>query len=207
MRYIVTAILCVGLLTSAPVRANVITENYTIAIPSGSLASNPFDGSSITLFNPSLGTLTSVTDTLTGAATWDSMTTTGGNLTMTFTDLPSGQSSSQSFTCGPGPLVCPINIDLTVTTPSTFLSNWLGTTPITPSVINSAGSITGIPADTLSATTPLSGTVAFTYTPATAPAPEPSSLAILAAALGLVYLGLLSNRRHRRPNTNPPEAT
>jgi hypothetical protein len=69
----------VGAAVLAPAaRAGTITENFTITIsPAATLSfsgNNEFAGTSVAQFNPANGTLTSITASLTGSASWISTT-------------------------------------------------------------------------------------------------------------------------------------
>ena len=71
----------VGAAVLAPAaRADTITENFTITIsPAATLSftsNNEFAGTSVAQFNPANGTLTSITMSLTGSASWTSASST-----------------------------------------------------------------------------------------------------------------------------------
>ncbi len=192
MRYLIRAILFVTLLTSATVRADTITETYSISIPSGSLAeSSDFGSALFPKFNPSNGVLTSVTDTLTGTATWNASSE--DNLVLTLVDAAGfGLASSQTFTTfTPG--AQPITISLENFAPPNPLTNWQGP-GFTAVTLEGEDNVS---TSTISTTSDLVGTVTYTYTPVPVPTPGPAaSLALL--AVGPFLLRPMANQRGRQ---------
>jgi PEP-CTERM motif len=172
----------IGLIALAPVAAgaDTITESFTIGISGPD--TNEFLSSLFDEFNPSLGMLTGVSETLTGSTTW-----TAPSGSVLFLEL--GITGADQVFSTPGT----IDIDLSgSTTKPLDLSDLTGTGQTIEVLISTdtnSGSFS---------TARLDGTITYDYTPvAPSPVPEPPALAIL--GLGLAALAVA---RHR---TKPPE--
>ena len=202
--------LAAGMLIAAPVSAVANTQvlNFTIELTgSGGVISllSPsaltFHSPAFSLFDPALGTLNSVTETVTGSLTW----TTGRKF-----ELSGGQSGAvgailklsddtatqtfRSFTSAPQL----INVDVSGTeSDSADLLSYIGK-GATTAYFSLLGS--GTASQTLSAAT-LTGTLTYNYTPppagvpASAPVPEPSTWAMM--LVGLAGLSFAAVRRKR----------
>jgi MYXO-CTERM domain-containing protein len=188
-----------GLLALAPVAAGAatITEDFQIILATGnadtSFTSDPFD-----LFNPSLGDLTSVSETLTGSTTWTNAFE-GGPLSVSLWIT----GAHETFIT-PGP----IKIDLSGSTTDglTYLTI---RTPVPGGPADTLGfEFLTFSADVGASVTPRSsfnGTITYHYTPAVAspgpsPVPEPPTLAILGLPLAALA-ALAVARRRTRPAT------
>jgi hypothetical protein len=181
-------------------RANsTATQHFTIAVPlttfstgeAGDFSNTP---GSITQFNPSLGTLISVTYTLMGSITWD-VKNLGSTLPETFI---AGFISTNAFGSATttGSVTVPINLSDTTTMPTGGLSAFEGTSSMffIPSGIGFADSA-GNSTNTVEATAALSGTISYNFT-TTAATPLPAALPLFATGIG--GLGLLGWRRKRK---------
>ena len=169
-----------GLIALVPIaaRANTITQDFIVAISGRD--SRDFLTSSFDKFNPSLGTLTSISQTLTGSTIWTAPPT----AIMFMTLFTTG--AIQTFS-RPGRIAIDISGS---TTRSSALTELTGTGQFSDTLIshdiNSTGSF---------ATAVLDGTITYDYTPAVPPpVPEPMSITLLGT--GLLGLGAIS--RHRR---------
>jgi hypothetical protein len=73
------ALTCMVVISAPAARADTITENFTITISPAatiSTSNNDFAGTSVAQFNPANGTLTSMSMSLTGSASWTSTSST-----------------------------------------------------------------------------------------------------------------------------------
>jgi hypothetical protein len=204
-----------GMLIAAPVSATANTQifNFTVELTGSdgvisllSPAVLVFHGSTFPLFNPKLGTLNSVSETITGSATW----TTGRSF-----ELSGGQSGASGATLT-------VSGDTAVQTLKSFTSNPLpinfdvsGTDSNGADLLAFIGGGTksaylalsgsGVPSQTLSATT-LEGTLTYDYTasagvPTSSPVPEPSTWAMM--LIGFVGLSYAAMRRRASPGKRP----
>jgi hypothetical protein len=181
MRRFARRVVMMGLIALTPIaaRANTITKDFTVGI-SGRDNRN-FPTSFFDKFNPSLGTLTSISQTLTGSTIW--------------TAPPTAIMFMTLFTTGAIQIFSPpgrIAIDISgSTTRSSALTELTGTGQFSDTLmshdINSNGSFS---------TARLDGTITYDYTPA-APSsvPEPMSITLLGTAL--LGLGAISRQRRR----------
>jgi hypothetical protein len=168
-----------AVLTTAAVPASgaQIVENFTISV-SGS-ADQEFLGTPFMSFDPSLGTLQGVAESITGSLTW--FPSDPGEQLLFVAELTS---ASQFFPASPTGGATPINVGL----------NGVGI----PSVFQGSGTIQEVLLSTHSLGTlsgdPLSGQITYTYTPlSTAPVPEPSTWAMM--LMGFAGLGYAALRR------------
>jgi hypothetical protein len=201
--------LAAGMLIVAPVSAvaDTVAFNFTIGLSGsggGAALLGPsaltFNSSAFSLFDPKLGTLNSVSETVTGSLTW----TTGRKF-----ELSGGQSGAfgatlkvsddtaaqtfRSFTSSPQI----IGIDVSGTETDLLAFTGTGTTTTYFSLVG-----TGTTGQTVSAAT-LEGTLTYDYTPApagiptSAAVPEPSTWAMMVVGFaGLGYAAL--RRKHSR---------
>jgi PEP-CTERM motif len=166
---------------AAPIEAsaNTMTESFTIDI-SGStnqlFPSTPFAG-----FDPSLGTLTSATQSLTGSTTWTpSESTLGPGISATLlmglvSPIPSVQVFASIF---------PEMIFVDLTGATTTIGSGLQVTTLSADDTSDGGTLT--PAT-------LDGTVTYTFTPVVPTIPEPSTWAMM--LIGFAGLGYAASRR------------
>jgi len=165
-------------MTPLKASANTIVENFTIEI-GGSTLEGDFDGTFFAPFNPSLGTLTEVSETVTGSTTW-----TPGSVfaDMQFVIQLFGDRQLFSATAA---VPQSIDIDLGGTTNnSATLANYTG-----PDKLSETLTVAEDPAGVISTAT-LSGSVTYTYTPL--PVPEPATWAML--LVGFAGLSLFGYR-------------
>lgn len=172
MRKIPTVALVAGILTLAPLalRADSITNSFTVGIPSGSSLPAAIIPSGLSLFNPAQGTLTGVSLTITGSATWTSSYS--SPLLLAFLDSVTTLSTNSQTVTSPGAIA----INLTGTsTSTTSLGLYTGTGDYTGTLLDLSVSQleTG---DTISASAPLAGKITYTFAAAVTTTPEPASL-------------------------------
>jgi hypothetical protein len=173
----------IALLSTAAVPASAaqIFTDFTVNVSGSADAdylSAPFE-----LFDPSLGTLTGVTETVTGPLTW-LPSDPGEDLRLVSSLSGSGQVFFASATGGP----TPINVNLNAVAPAPTRFEGQGTFQET---------LIFLGGDTLSGD-PLSGKFTYTFTPfATSPippaVPEPSTWAMM--LIGFAGLGYAAARR------------
>lgn len=180
----------IGLLLTAPssLRANTITETFSLSVPTTALTpgGNIFTTTSFAEFNPADGTLNSITATLTGPATWSGGSIEGdvfsAFLVFSGTNRLVGNTAAPVFTGLPfGSTTINFNISETDTLALDFpFVTGTGTTGFDFVAIS--------PGTTFSANSPgLSGTITYNFTPS-ASVPEPTTLTLLGTGL-LVLAG------------------
>lgn len=176
--------LAAGIIALMPlsVRADSLTETFTLTVPTTLLTGNDiFPVTNFALFNPADGTLNDFKTTFTGPATWDSQ-----NLPPSLvTDLTLHGTSEEvaPFQMFPFPGNITFNISGTDSVGSDLTAlTGTGTTTLDLRLFSNPG-------DTF-ATTGLTGTITYDFTPASVP--EPSLLALfsvgLASLLGFMRL-------------------
>jgi hypothetical protein len=203
-----------GMLIAAPVSATANTQvfNFTVELTGSdgvisllSPAALVFQSSAFPLFDPKLGTLNSVSEVVTGSATW----TTGRKF-----ELSGGQSGAsgatltvsgdiavqilKSFTSDP--LLINFDVSGTDSNGADLLAFIGGGTKTAYLALSGSG----VPSQTLSAAT-LEGTLTYDYTapvgvPSSAPVPEPSTWAMM--LIGFAGLGYAAVRRKRKPRAH-----
>jgi hypothetical protein len=200
-----------GLLIAAPVSATANTQVFSFTVElSGSdgiisllsPAALVFHSSAFPLFDPKLGTLNSLSETITGSATW----TTGRQF-----ELSGGQSGASGATLT-------VSDDIAVQTLKSFTSDPLHIDFDVSGTVSDGADLlafigggrkttylaltgSGVPSQTLSATT-LDGTLTYDYTaaagiPTSAPVPEPSTWVMM--LIGFAGLGYAAVRQRRIP--------
>jgi hypothetical protein len=182
MRAFAFMTLTAGILATAPASAAQIVENFTISVSGDAdqhFFSTPFD-----LFDPSLGTLLSVAESVTGSPTWNPADS-GDQLLLVLTLTGVSQ-----FIFASGGGAQAINVNLSgaggVNDP---LFVGMGTTQerLAASESPNVGTLSG----------DLTGKVTYSFTPGPAPVPEPSTWAMM--VLGFAGLGYAFKRSGARP--------
>lgn len=186
MRALVT-ILTAGILATASVPASAATEKLDFVMYVSGGANRVYFSSSYVLFDPRLGTLTEVSQTISGSLTW----TPGADpADLTLFSRRLGETSSQTFMSSSSRNPRIIDVDLnSEASDSETLSTFTGIgaivsffeareTPRRP-----PGVLSGI----------LSGAVTYDYTPATPAVPEPATWAMMLT--GFAGLGYAAIRR------------
>jgi hypothetical protein len=150
-----------------------ITQNPAITL---NLGNNFIFGPSVPLFNPALGTLTSVEFSLTGSETTTS-TSSAPNISLVGQVLPAFLSADIT----PPPNTMNLNLAITITDP-TILGKFTGTgTTITRFIIQD-NSVPGGTETFMTDTNGIAGTLTYTFT-----TPEPASLTLFGiSAVGLI---------------------
>ncbi len=160
-------ILFAALLFSAatlPAHADTITTNFSVGFTNLTGPEENLFG--VLQFNPALGTLNSITATLTGNVTF--VPDNSGNSSYELTlDSPFGFIFRQTYTSSSA-------IAISVTDPNTGGFVGINHVILDPDVSVTGGSASTVP-------TTLAGTFTYNYTPA--PTPEPSSFALLLTGL------------------------
>jgi hypothetical protein len=180
-----------GILATAPVPASAaqIVENFTISI-SGS-TDQDFEGTSFAQFNPLLGVLTSIQESVTGSATW--LTSFPGDTLILNTKLiPSSQMFSSSVTGGPS--VIQVNINGV----SVFPSQFEGTGSLEETLISLDND-----ANTFSPAV-LDGTITYNFTPPASvgvgsAVPEPSTWGMMLIGFAGLSYAAVRRKGARRP--------
>jgi hypothetical protein len=181
----------VGIAVLAPqaASANVITVPFTItqttAVASAVLVLD--SDSPVAEFNPADGTLTSVGESLMGTATWTSSTP--GDSLIAF--VVPGPAGAFQFFFTPGPIT--FDISASTSDPST-LNDFMGTGSQSVQLLFNSHS-----GDTFkTGSDGLMGVITYTFTPAVAAVPEPSTWAMM--VLGFAGLGYAGYRKTRCDN-------
>jgi PEP-CTERM motif len=190
--------LTAGLLAATPDVARAATQKLDLTlIVSGGTANQEYYSNSYLLFDPSLGTLNEVSQTISGSLTW-----TPGGADPSELELFSrrlSQQSSQTFLSSSSTDPRVIDVDL--------MSE--ASDPRTLSIFTGIGSIVSFfearetprrPRGMLSGV--LSGFVTYDYTPLTPAVPEPSTWAML--MIGFAGLGYAAVRRRGAPRPLSP---
>jgi hypothetical protein len=180
-----------GILATAPVPASAaqIVEDFTISI-SGS-TDQDFDSTQFAQFNPLLGVLTSIQESVTGSATW--LTSFPGDTLILNTKLiPSSQMFSSSVTGGPS--VIQVNINGV----SVFPSQFEGTGSLEETLISLDND-----ANTFSPAV-LDGTVTYNFTPPASvgvgsAVPEPSTWGMMLIGFAGLSYAAVRRKGARRP--------
>ncbi len=176
----------VGVAVLAPqaASANVIIEPFTLTQFPAAAADGSNLSSDVPAFNPADGTLTSVSESLTGTATWTST----ADAPFLFALLSPGNGSQEFFTPG--------TITFAISDNPTDLNDFKGTGSVHVFLFLSTSDLGDAFATSANG---LMGTITYTYTPAaTFPVPEPSTWAMM--ALGFAGLGFLGYRKTRSDN-------
>jgi PEP-CTERM motif len=178
----------VAVLAPSAASANVIIEPFTLTqLPAASAADLLlFPDSPVAEFNPADGSLTSVSESLTGTATWTSNNIDPNLFALLFPGTPA---VTQLF-------LTPGTITFAMSGSPTDLNDFKGTGSV--GIFLSLNTSDTGDAFATSASG-LVGTITYTYTPAPSFAvPEPSTWAMM--ALGFAGLGLLGYRKTRSAN-------
>jgi hypothetical protein len=194
LRYLVAAI-CLTSLPCVLAHADTITQTQTYSIATQTMISSEnFPGAFFSNFNPSMGTLTSMTISLTGSATVtaylnDPSTDIDG---VSFSDFEDNSGIGFGLT-GPitGITSSPSGlIDFNVSQADTFASDLAaftqpGSTNLSFILVNQYGIINQDTFPVQVNTSALTETITYNYIPSViSPAPEPSSIALLTTGLG-----------------------
>ena len=169
-------------------------EPITVSIPSDTpvFLSETLDTSTFNQFNPSLGTLTSVTATLGGEVDWQvnflPISPIFDTLTVTFLTTGTNPNQTTDHVLS-APQTVPVTVNLTDTF-SSPLTAYEGTGKNFLTVEFDDLAPLG---NFINSTDGLSGSITYTYTPAT---PLPAALPLFASGIG--GLGLLGWRRKRK---------
>ena len=192
--FVVTAIAA----AASPVSAATITQTFTVS-PfefEQTLGGANYDTSSFNQFNSALGTLDSITATLTGSGAW--YVSVGGpdylllDLEATNTNSINLQEIEVDETAAQSE---PVTVDISGTDSTAGdLTAYVGT-GTEDLVLNVDISNYGV-IDTFTTTSALTGTITYNYTPGATAIPEPGTLPAFAAAI----LGLIALRKIRRRN-------
>lgn len=166
-------------------RANMLQETFTITVSSAATlvsGNNLFyAAASVAQFNSTLGTLTSISISVTGSGTWTSTASPQNGVQEILGGSPGGliAATTSPFTT-PGS----INLNLTSSSSMSFeLSEFTGTGTLMPFLNIYDLNTTGV--DTFETNGDgLSDTLTYNYTPAVpTPTPEPSSFVLLGTAI------------------------
>jgi hypothetical protein len=196
------ATVCVPVAASA---ATLPAQTLTVSSQGGAELEDIVLTNAINQFNPSLGTLTSISLTLDGNVTWTSDELGGGTDTLTIELLtPSGDNLAPNVTetaAGFGDHTETLSFDNITITDAGLLAVFEGTNTLQLEVeflsSNLLPGSTYDSNDTISSANGLSGSIMYTYTPAIpAETPLPATLPLFASGLGA--LGLLGWRRKRK---------
>jgi hypothetical protein len=191
------AVSCVcGCALSGTGRASIITENFTMTIGPPPVALNPVPainsfGTSVPQFNPANGTLTSVSFSLTGSVMWNSSSASPDLLVKGVVTGSEAVFGLQNFST-PGTLT--INLSGSASDPGTLAGvTGAGTVSAGLNILDFSGPPVGT-GTFETGTGGLSGTLTYTFTPATTP--EPASLTLFSiSALGLIGYAWRKRRR------------
>jgi len=189
MRVAAFLTLTAGMLAGAPNAASAATVQLDFTMVVSGEANREYFSSSYVLFDPRLGTLNDVSQTISGSLTW----TPGGDpAELELFSRRLSQRSSQTFLSSSSKNPRVIDVDLmSEARDSKTLSIFTGIGAIVS--FFDARETPRRPAGTLSGM--LSGVVTYDYTPATPAVPEPSTWAMM--LIGFAGLGYAGYRRAR----------